>query len=256
MSLARAVTRRLAAARLARMPLEAVTQKLAERPGAVILCYHAIGSDLPGYPFRTAPDALTAQIAFLKDHYEILDLDTLLARLGSGIDSPVAALTFDDGFADNLTTATPILEKADAPATLFAPRDLIRAGGTTHMDEAGLREIARHPLWSVGAHGVTHNVLPGFLPEDQRREMEDCRDWLADLLGTPPRHFAYPQGAIDATSVTFAARLFEAAFTTDRRLSAGFDRAQIRRVCPTRAHDDTATFARALLAAPVETGRT
>lgn len=53
--------------------------------------------------------------------FEILSLDAALVRLKAGADGekPFAVLTFDDGYKDTLEHALPVLEKHEAPFTLY-----------------------------------------------------------------------------------------------------------------------------------------
>ena len=46
----------------------------------------------------------------------------------------------------------------------------------------------------VGGHTVNHAVLANLPLAEARREIAGCRDALAERLGKPPRHFAYPNG--------------------------------------------------------------
>lgn len=258
MGLSGKLTGRLRRAWLDRLPLDAVKSRLARRRGVLTLCYHSLAPDLEDYPYRTDAAAFDAHVALLKQVSEILPageaVRALRERSARSRDRLVSVICFDDGYRDNWTEATPILEKHDVPATLFAARDLIRRGGDTHMDEAELAALARHPLWRVGAHAVTHNVLTGYRRRERIDEMQGCKDWLSDLLGRAPEGFAYPQGQISADIVELARARFDHAFATDRRVSRGFDAAQIRRFCPTRREDRLEAFARALLLAPVEDG--
>jgi peptidoglycan/xylan/chitin deacetylase (PgdA/CDA1 family) len=233
--------------------LEALQEKLGARRGVVILCYHALSDALDAYPYRTRATAFDAHLSFLNQVFDILPAVEAVEALKDGTAEtrtrPIAVITFDDGYRDNWTDATPILEKHGTPGMLFASRDLIQRDGDTYMSEDELRQLAAHPLWQVGAHGVSHNVLPGFLPVDQEREMTDCNAWLSDLLGAPPVGFAYPQGQISETTVALARRHYDFAFSTDQRLSNGFDAYQIRRHCPVQAEDDVRVLARALVEA-------
>lgn len=260
MGLIHKVTEKLSRAWLARQSLSTLQQRLIQRGGATGLCYHAISEAYPSYPYVTSSAAFETHLAFLAETFEIRPVSDVAQALMSGSLSraakPLAFLCFDDAYRDNLYTATPLLEKLGIPATLFAPRDLVQRGGETHMTEAELKEIAAHPLWDLGAHGVTHNVLPAFNPGDIQAELRQSHDWLTDLIGAPILGFAYPQGQICPDTITFARELYTFAVTTDRRIGTGFDPMQIRRHCPVRQDGPVNALARALLLAPFENGRT
>ena len=252
------INRRARRAWLERLPLSAVARRLSARRGVAGLCYHSLSPELDDYRWRTRAEAFDGHLAFLKDIFEIVTAAEAVAALGAGDlagrERPLAVICFDDGYRDNWTVATAILERHGVPATLFAARDLIVRPNATYMDPADLAELARHPLWQVDAHGVTHNVLPGFLPGDQLAEMRDCADWLAELTGSAPRGFAYPQGQLGPGAVAHARSLFDYAFATDVRTGPGFDPFQIRRYCPVQADDRVEVLARSLLEVPFEDG--
>ena len=91
-----------------------------EARGCRILIYH--GLDQQG---RTdlntrfiSADYFEKQIAYFKKHFNIVSLDDVYANRLSN-DKLNIAITFDDGYLNNLKYAVPILEKYDAPATFF-----------------------------------------------------------------------------------------------------------------------------------------
>ena len=82
----------------------------------LILCYHKIDcvqQDWTG--IVTSPDTFRQQLTYLKDHYHICDVRDF-PRQPQEKD---VLITFDDGYADNYTTALPILEELQIPATFF-----------------------------------------------------------------------------------------------------------------------------------------
>lgn len=245
------IARRARSKYLSTLPLAALRDRLAARPHALILSYHAFSEQISDYPYRTRADAFDAHLSFLSEIYTLLPLVDVVQELkrndGEATNRSIAAITFDDGYRDNLTIATPVLEKHDCPATLFALKDVVRRGGETYLNEEELRSLGRHPLWSIGAHGVTHNVLPGLLQDDQEREMIECKEWLAGCLEAPVPAFAYPQGQISETTIALARRHFDFALSTDRCLASAFDDHQIRRYCPMKTDDDLRSFAISLL---------
>lgn len=87
-----------------------------------ILGYHNVESTwrypaAPGAGIRT----LGRQLRFLKRAANIVALDSALDALQAGRPLPprAVAITFDDGYRDNLTLAVPLLEHLRIPATIF-----------------------------------------------------------------------------------------------------------------------------------------
>jgi len=85
--------------------------------------YHSIGNvpaETDIFDLHVGPERFREQIEFLASHYEILPLSKLYHHARSGRPTPNSlALTFDDGYANNLSVAAPILREFQAPATLF-----------------------------------------------------------------------------------------------------------------------------------------
>lgn len=243
---------------LARQSMGQLEALLRHRRGVLGLCYHALSEDLDGYPYRTSPEALEEQLGFLSEIFEVVSVAQAVALLKTGAaaarERPLAMICFDDGYRCNWTQATAVLERHSLPATLFAARDLIRQPGPTYLSETELADLARHPLWQVGGHGLSHNVLTGLLPEDQTREISGSKAWLTELLGQIPSGFAYPQGQISPSVVEKTRSCFDYGLATDRQTAPMLDLHQIRRFCPMREHDDLHRFAQALVLAPMEAG--
>lgn len=83
--------------------------------------YHRIASlESDVYGLAVSPDAFREQMAVVRRDYRPVPLAELVeaARAGDAADDRVA-ITFDDGYVDNLTTASPILIEMGLPATFF-----------------------------------------------------------------------------------------------------------------------------------------
>ena len=235
---------------------------LGARRGLVILCYHALSDALADYPFRTGADAFARQLDQLAQTFELVGIDQAVALWDAAVRGdagafadrarPVAAVTFDDAYAEVADLATPVLQRHGIAAGLFAARNQIRRAGATHLSEAGLAELARDPHWRVGAHGISHDSLYSLRQPDLADEVAGSLAWLGDLLGGTPFAFAYPQGKISARVVETARRHTGLAFATDQRVGETPDRLQLRRLCPKQKHDDLAAFAKLLAAGPWE----
>lgn len=82
----------------------------------LVLFYHKI-SDLQQdiNSLAVSVDEFEEQMQYVKEHYEIVCVnDNFANKTGN-----MVAITFDDGYEDNLVNALPILEKLEIPATVF-----------------------------------------------------------------------------------------------------------------------------------------
>ncbi len=85
-------------------------------PPVIVLLYHRVAT-LPLDPEQLAvtPDNFRAQLRYLKKNFPVVRFeDDWTKRV-----TPSVAITFDDGYADNLHEALPILEELELPATFF-----------------------------------------------------------------------------------------------------------------------------------------
>jgi len=84
-----------------------------------------------------------------------------------------------------------------APGHGLEPLDIVRA---SIMDRNELRQLARHPLASLGAHTVSHRALARLPEAEAAAEMALSADYVADIVGRRPAAIAYPYGTADAVS--------------------------------------------------------
>ena len=83
----------------------------------VVLMYHRVERrDCDPLRLCVTPENFAAQVAVICSFAEIV---APAAIFGPG-DGPRVALTFDDGYADNLIHAAPVLQRYQAPACVFA----------------------------------------------------------------------------------------------------------------------------------------
>lgn len=100
-------------------------------PAPVILMYHSVDAR-DGAPdswgLAVSPDNFADQIEALAAERTVIPLEELARCLLAGrLPQGAAAITFDDGYANNHAVARPILERFNAPATLFLMTEAVDA---------------------------------------------------------------------------------------------------------------------------------
>jgi peptidoglycan/xylan/chitin deacetylase (PgdA/CDA1 family) len=92
-----------------------------------ILCFHRVLPD-DEIAMQKGPNEIgliysvsnfESLLKWLTKRYKIFSLDDLISHINSDSQDFAIALTFDDGYKDNLVYAFPILEKYSAPATIY-----------------------------------------------------------------------------------------------------------------------------------------
>lgn len=183
-------------------------------PKTVILLYHRIAnvSDDP-HKLSVTPENFRSHLAILaKNGYKFISMSECIQ--GTKFKTRTAVVTFDDGYADNLYNALPILESLKIPATIFVVSGKITERNMVQMpfywDEETeakdrgipltkeeLIKLASHPLIEIGAHTITHPRLSELSIEMQKEEIENSKKDLEAVIGKSVIGFAYPFGGAD-----------------------------------------------------------
>lgn len=196
-----------------------------------ILMYHRVATDGPAElaRYRVSPQEFEAQLRSLKDHgYSTTTLEEwrTVREVKRPLPGKRVLLTFDDGCADFLDTAWPLLERYGFKATMFLPTDLI---GDACRWDAHLGEPARVMSWAdlrglhqagveFGSHTATHPLLTGLSPDEMAREALRSRTAIAEELGLSVTSIAYPFGASDrVVESTFGAAGYLFGLTCEHR---------------------------------------
>jgi peptidoglycan/xylan/chitin deacetylase (PgdA/CDA1 family) len=99
-------------------------------PALSILIYHRVlPAPDPLRPGEIDAALFEAQVRFLARHFTLMTVSDAAKALREGrLPRRAACITFDDGYADNLTVAHPILSRLQAPATLFVATGYLNGG--------------------------------------------------------------------------------------------------------------------------------
>jgi peptidoglycan/xylan/chitin deacetylase (PgdA/CDA1 family) len=123
--------------------------------GLVVLGYHNVEPTacFPA-PDGAGPRGLRRQLSALQKVATIVPLEDALQKMARGEPLPAraVAITFDDGYRDNLTVAGPILRDLGVPATCFLVPDILSGTVTPWWEELAWA-LMRSRAGAVDWHG-------------------------------------------------------------------------------------------------------
>jgi peptidoglycan/xylan/chitin deacetylase (PgdA/CDA1 family) len=113
--------------------------------GGIILCYHGVARvSVDPWALFVTPEHFAEQMQVLRERFAPTSLTSLESGLRAGVVPERAVVTtFDDGYANNLHVAYPILHEKDVPATVFVVSDYVGAPREFWWDE--LEQILLRP---------------------------------------------------------------------------------------------------------------
>ena len=177
---------------------------------SAILVYHRVANvSHDSLQLCVSPQNFRKQIIYLKENFNLIPLSQMVNNLKSHkIKEGAVAVTFDDGYADNLYTALPILEELNAPATIFITTGNIDSQEDFYWDKNTAKEdrgkpmtaeeikkISSSPLIEIGAHTVNHPNLRKINTKEQVDEIMQSKIMLEKILDKKISGFAYPFGS-------------------------------------------------------------
>ena len=120
----------------------------------------------------------------------MLTLDDAVSALGSGSDAHGVVLTFDDGTADFVEHAVPLLQRFAVPATLYVATSFVDSSttfpwGAAPVSWSGLADAVSTGLVTIGSHTHTHRLLRDASEREVIDEVRRSSDLIADRLGVP-----------------------------------------------------------------------
>lgn len=164
---------------------------------SLVLMYHSIGGRADGDHrglYSVRPSMFRRQVSHLCDRR-----DSGLAAISTFDDvrPGTISVTFDDGYADNLTVAAPILAESGIPFHVFLCPAFIESGDPAFLNRGQVCELASIPGVSLGVHGYSHRPLTRMNTNELEAELVCSRKWLEDLVQKPVTSMSYPHGAVN-----------------------------------------------------------
>ena len=180
----------------------AVSRKVvAIRRGFRVLMYHSVNSMIarndPRGIFTVHPRLFNAHIKKLVEDSSLSVVSLAEGLVTNSSDMRTIAITFDDGYKDNLYTVAPILVDHGIPFTVFVTSDFIQNENPEYLTPGELRELSKLPGVNIGVHGATHTPFTELDDSVLAKELSSGKKYLEDLTGKEISSIAYPHGRVD-----------------------------------------------------------
>jgi len=169
----------------------------------------------------------------IKNGYTFISANDVIEFLHRGKPVPTGAvwLSLDDGWRE-IAEVLPLIRRHHIPITLFIPSGVLQGDGrfpwlsdATHpsycpsevrrrsapyshdsrhaITVEELTQIAAYPEITIGAHSVSHPVMPTCTDEAVYFEVSDCKRALESWTGKTVDCLAYPEGKYDGRERRF-----------------------------------------------------
>jgi peptidoglycan/xylan/chitin deacetylase (PgdA/CDA1 family) len=167
-------------------------RRVLQGPQPAILMYHRIAE--PAYDpwgLCVSPNRFAEHLRLLKRVRDVLPMDEFAARLKTGtLSRRAAAITFDDGYLDNLTAAAPLLKEASLPATLFVTTGTLGQSCPFWWDELAHLTLGRMKAIDGNIKVGNASVPVRFdAVSDPAQLKSDWRGWKKTATGRESAYF-------------------------------------------------------------------
>ena len=166
--------------------------------GLRVLMYHAIGTSIENDTrslYNMAPKQFKKHMCHLAEYYKNYLVPFNLSALEGN--SLKIALTFDDGYRDNLTVVAPILAELGIPFTIFICTGAVAESRTGFLTPEDVRELAALQGAKIGSHTISHSRLTECNDSQLKEELIASKNYLEDLIGSEVNMLSYPHGAVN-----------------------------------------------------------
>src|SRR5262249_45231766 len=155
-------------------------------PG-VVINFHRVADNNARHWMTVGTNQFDRYLAFLRRYYRVVTIEEMRRILASGTNCEhLAAITFDDGYAECASAAVASLERRHLSAAFFVCSDLLQDGRELEHDHdrgfRGLRTMTGGHLrdvvargFEIGSHSASHADFRAAPLEDLEREIRSSK---------------------------------------------------------------------------------
>ncbi|QKS31160.1 MAG: polysaccharide deacetylase family protein [Candidatus Accumulibacter similis] len=208
---------------------------------SILIFHRVVAQRDPVFDWNPDAIAFERRMHWLRTWFHVLPLDEAVRRLREqSLPARAAAVSFDDGYADNYHVALPILQRLGIPATFFVATGYIDGGrmwndtiaesvrhcGKDTLDLSGIG-LGRHDISSPETMRRTTAVLLDGLKYKAARERSQAADHVAQVAGC--RLPADLMMTSEQVQAMHRAGMQIGAHTVSHPILAGLDHDEVRR---------------------------
>lgn len=232
-----------------------------------VIYYHSVH---PTTFHSQKPNEFRRQMAWLRERGYRSVRASQIPELAAGAETDRwVAITFDDGYRDNIECALPVLDDYGFTATFFVVGALVGTSPLSSslgcnlypdremMTKQDLSHLANRGF-EIGCHGLTHQLAAELATRSASSaaelfeyEVVEGRRLIEEAAGVPVTSFAYPNGQrgsfSTATRRVLARQGFRAGFTTIWGAKSHMKDALALPRCEISIHDSLEGFANKML---------
>jgi peptidoglycan/xylan/chitin deacetylase (PgdA/CDA1 family) len=157
-----------------------------------ILIFHRVHAQADSlFPDEMHTESFRERMLWVRDWFNVLPLEEAVAALGRGaLPARALAITFDDGYADNVSVALPILRELGLHATFFIATGFLEGGRM--WNDTVIETLRRASGDAIDLSGLGLGKHPIASPQERRQAIDFL---LAQLKYLPLRE---RQARVDA----------------------------------------------------------
>lgn len=172
---------------------------LAQETQVRVLIYHRVSTEHPPSQTTIDPQMFKEHMDLIKSGYTTVTISQLTDFINGKISLPEksVAITFDDGWKDNLDAANLLIEHG-LSATFYVLSGVF-GDSKNYMSKEDIVWLSKHRNFEIGAHSHTH-----FMEWEGKMDLVDDRIMLGeiamsksiieDIIKRPVTSFAWPFG--------------------------------------------------------------
>jgi peptidoglycan/xylan/chitin deacetylase (PgdA/CDA1 family) len=188
----------------------------ARADGVVVLAYHRVGGHSAAFEIDLPREVFADQMSEISARATTLDA-ALEALGGPAPGTGGLVVTFDDGTADFVDDALPVLVEQHVPVVLYVATEFVDEARPFPQDGrplswSAIRDAVSTGLVTIGSHTHAHLLLDRCATDIATRDLDRSIELIGEHTGAVPAHFAYPKAvAGNAETAALVARRFRSA---------------------------------------------